>query len=221
MSLRMPPFRALFLGALVCLGLAATARVARADRYFPFSYPYNTDEQGERELELYSDVSASGLENRLEFELYPTDRLALAASGYLHNGTQFDGWALEGRYRLAEPDVLPLDTALYGEIEDAQGEGPTLEYKLLLEKTFGEWEFDANLIGEHHFRGGDEFGATLAGGYFFDENTIAGIEARYDAQKLYAGPTWSRMWGPYQLTAGVYYGGADALLGRLVLAQEL
>lgn len=213
-------FAAPLLAALVGFGLLAPARAALADRYFPYSYPYNTDEQGERELALYADATGRGLENALELEYDLTERVVLAAYGYLHNGTQLDGWAIEGRYRVAEPDVLPLDVGLYGEVSDARGEGPTLEGKLLLEKSLGDWVFDANLIGEHHFQAGDAFGATLAGGRFFDENTLGGVEALYDANKLYVGPTAMKYWGPYQATAGVYYGGANELRARLVLAEE-
>jgi hypothetical protein len=212
--------------ALACLTLACLLGSARSawadDRYFPFSYSYNTADQGEREFELYTDVgSVSGIENQLEFEYGVTDRFTLGVYGLLAQLHILNGFQVEGRYRLAEKGQWPVDTTLYAEYEDHFDEGPVLEGKLILEKSLGNWLVDANLIGEKPLS--DEpfaFNGTLGAGYLFDDTYAAGLEARYDDQKLYAGPTFTALWGPTHLNAGVYYGGASEVLGRLVLAQE-
>lgn len=206
---------------LACLFGSASAALAD-DRYFPFGYSYNTADQGERELELYTDYnSANQLENQLEFEYGVTDRLTLGVYGIFEQLRSFNGYKIESRYRLAEKGEWPLDTTLYLEFENPFAEGPTLEGKLILEKSLGNWLVDANLIGEKHLN--DEplaFNGTLGAGYLFDDTYSAGLEARYDEQKLYAGPTFTALWGPTHLTAGAYYGGASEVLGRLVVSQE-
>lgn len=191
-------------------------------RFLPFTYQYATPGQGERELELFTDFDQrSGFENELEFEYGVTDHLALSAYA-VARPYPFEARAfkLEGRYRLLEPGVLPVDVALYGEYEHMLTEPPNLEAKLILEKALGPVTLEANLIGEKQL-GEDpaELNASAGAVYHASEMLHPGVELVYDANVLFAGPTLAVDLDAFKVTAGAYYSTSGAL-ARLILEQE-
>lgn len=218
----------LALTAMMALGAPALADV----RTFPHTYPYNTPEAGEREIELYTDYSsANRLRNQLELGYGVTDHLSLslyAIYDNLHTADRhWDALKLEGRYRLAEAGEWPVDTTLYLEYEKpfAADDPQELEGKVLLEKTLGKVVLGSNLVvakalGDEPF----EYEATFGTAYAVNEDLRVGVEGLYEeigaGDKFLAGPTLSFNPGATRLVGGVYFGGANEVQGRLIIGQE-
>lgn len=219
---------------LALTGLMALTAPAMADvRNFPYSYPYNTPEAGERELELYTDLNSSNvLKNQLELGYGITDRWSASLYGVFSNlhtsGRKFDSLKLQTRYRFAEQNELPVDTGVYVEyIQPLEAGKPVeLEAKLLLEKTLGNVVFDSNLVVEKELAADEPFvfAATLGGGYAVSDSLKLGVETRYKdiaaGDKFYAGPTVALNLGATRLVGGVYYGGKGETMGRVIIGQE-
>lgn len=135
----------------------------------PFTYPYETLAEGEAEDEMYGDMTplrvqadpldpskgrvwepAYVLQNEMEYGV--TDHLELAWYQVFEaspldggpNTATFDGFKFRARVRLAEAGELPLDTALYFELETLHDEW-SLEEKIILAKRFGRFHWMANL----------------------------------------------------------------------------
>jgi hypothetical protein len=155
---------------VVLLGsCTVSAQLLASPRQLPFTYPYETLDQGELELELYSDLTplrvladplspgggrlwepAYQLQN--EFEYGVSDRVELGfyqvfeaqpADGGANNMV-FDGLKWRVRTRLAEAGEWPVDVALYLELETMHDE-LSLEEKVILAKHFGPFLWGANL----------------------------------------------------------------------------
>jgi hypothetical protein len=155
------------IGLTVAL-LWAVAKEGRADRRTMIrAYEFQTQPQGNLELELWNDVAAprsafadSTIVTRVELEYGLTDRWDTALYHVFKQGGppaeaqpfHFESWRLETRYRLAEKGEWPVDVMLYGEIErPADFNQPfEVEEKLILEKDFGRFALVANLVGEQH-----------------------------------------------------------------------
>jgi hypothetical protein len=153
---------------LTLIMAATAAREARADRRTMIrAYEFQTQPQGNLELELWNDVEAprtafadSLITTRIELEYGITDRWDSALYHVFVQGGpaaesepfHFDSWRLETRYRLAEKGEWPVDVMVYGEIErPADFNLPfEVEEKLILEKDFGRFALVANLVGEQH-----------------------------------------------------------------------
>jgi hypothetical protein len=155
---------------LVALGAPGWVSPAIASpRPLPFSYPYETLDKGELELELYGDMTplrvfedpndatkgrlwepAYLLQNEIEYGV--SDRVELGfyqvlEAQPLDGGTNrmiFDGFKWRVRGRIAEAGQWPLDVALYVELETLHDE-TSLEEKVLLAKRLGRWHWMANL----------------------------------------------------------------------------
>ena len=154
--------------ALTSALLLAAADAARADRRTMIrAYEFQTQPQGNLELELWNDVEAprsaftdSTIVTRVELEYGITDRWDAALYHvFAQGGPQaepqpfhFDSWRLESRYRLAEKGEWPVDVMIYGELERPAdfNEPFEVEEKLILEKDFGRFALIANLVGEQH-----------------------------------------------------------------------
>jgi hypothetical protein len=135
----------------------------------PFTYPYETLAKGEAEDELYGDMTplrvqadpldptkgrlwepAYVLQNELEYGV--TDHVELAWYQVFQanpvdgggNLMTFDGFKFRARIRVAEAGELPLDVALYFELETLHDEW-SLEEKVILAKRFGRFHWMANL----------------------------------------------------------------------------
>lgn len=145
------------------LVLASTARAT--PRPLPFTYPYETLDEGQLELELYGDVTplrvdtpdrgriwepAYALQN--EFEYGVSDRVELGfyqvfegvPNQFGSNDMTFDGLKFRVRTRLGEAGEWPVDVGLYLELETMHDE-LALEEKVILAKRVGRWHWMANL----------------------------------------------------------------------------
>jgi hypothetical protein len=146
-------------------------------RPLPFTYPYETLDEGELEVELYGDVTpvrafvdhtdpsgpkvwepAYQLQN--EFEYGVSDRFELGFYQVFEaqpadrgtNGMTFDGFKWRVRTRLAEQGEWPVDVGLYLELETMHDE-LSLEEKVILAKRVDRWHLMANLwVEESEFR---------------------------------------------------------------------
>ena len=154
---------------LVLVSTGASA----SPRPLPFTYPYETLNAGELEVELYGDVTplrvaaaspsvaASSTQGRLwepayqlqnEFEYGVSDRFELGFYQVFEaqpqaggtNAMVFDGFKWRVRGRLADAGEWPVDVALYLELETLHDE-TSLEEKIILAKRFGRLHWMANL----------------------------------------------------------------------------
>ena len=163
--------------ALAVTSLGFSARPAHATaRALPFTYNYETNAEGEGEIETYIDLVPVkaltpdgksqtallsqfqtefeyGITNRLELGLYVT--FQPQPNGFAQ-GTTFPS-LLEGngskqrlRYRIADPGVLPIDIGLYGEVTENENE-IELEAKVILQKRIGNLAIAANVVVEREF----------------------------------------------------------------------
>lgn len=150
--------------------IACSSRALATPRSLPFTYPYETNAEGELELELYGDVSPvrveAGPQSRqptarlwepayqlqYEIEYGVSDRIELGFYQVFEakpldggaNSMVFDGFKWRVRGRLAEAGQWPIDVALYLELETLHDE-MSLEEKVILAKRFGRWHWMANL----------------------------------------------------------------------------
>jgi hypothetical protein len=152
------------------LGALALPAVAHATPVpLPFTYPYETLAKGEAEDELYGDMTplrvnadptgaSKGLlyepryvlQNEIEYGV--TDHVELAWYQVFEanpvdgggNLATFDGFKFRARVRLAEAGELPVDVALYFELETLHDE-LSFEEKVILAKRFGKLHWMANL----------------------------------------------------------------------------
>ena len=162
-------------GAALALVAAPTLAFATA-RALPFTYNYETNAEGEGEIETYIDlVPVKALNNvgnaqtvlasqfQEEFEYGITDRLELGLYvtfapppyGISPNGTaptltEGNGSKQRLRYRLFDEGVLPIDIGLYGEVTENENE-MELEAKVILQRRFGNFAIAGNVVGEHEF----------------------------------------------------------------------
>jgi hypothetical protein len=155
--------------------LAALERPAQASpRPLPVTYIYETNGEGEAEIEQYVDmapvkanttagVPATTLRAQFqtEFEYGITDRLELglyvtfvpeASQEFTNVSTMMEGNGSKQRlrYRIADEGVLPIDIGLYGEVTENERD-VELEARIILQKRFGNLRAVANLVGEHEF----------------------------------------------------------------------
>jgi hypothetical protein len=154
--------------AVATLGFGSTALAS--PRPLPFTYPVETLDKGELELELYGDMTplrvyadpaGDPTKGKLwepfyliqnEFEYGVTDRLELGFYQVFEGNPQdgggntmtFDGFKWEIRTRLAEMGEWPVDVGLYFELETMHDE-LSFEEKVLLQRRFGSLRLMANL----------------------------------------------------------------------------
>lgn len=216
---------------VVALALAAgLPGAAHADRrYFVETYTPYIAPAGELELEIWStslrgqgDSTATGWENRAEFEYAIADRLTGAF--YLNyvqepgGPTRFDGPSVELIYTLADRGKLPLDPALYFEVRE-NGDEVELEPKLLVGLRHGPVVAAVNLIGEFEsIQAGDDKGqtekamrATFGLSRDFGAKLALGLEGSYrhffetdagNPSALFLGPTLNLQAEKVQLALG-------------------
>jgi hypothetical protein len=166
--------RAVLCFALVAavFGFASTSQAT--PRNLPFTYNYETNAEGEGEIETYVDLvplkadgAGPGVQNVLvsqfqeEFEYGITDRLELGLyvtfapppAGnyqYIPTLTEGNGSKQRLRYRFSDAGKLPIDIGVYGELTENENEFE-IEAKLILQKRFGKFAIAANVVGEHEF----------------------------------------------------------------------
>jgi len=233
---------------LVCL-LAPNAGRA-TPKYAPFTYPYETLGEGQVEIEQYADLvplkarqGVSGAEQgyaatqfQTELEYGITDHLELglyltlsppptqALVDFAPVLTEGNGIKQRLRLRIAEPDELPLDIGLYGEVVENDHE-IELEAKVILQKRIDPLRLMLNAAGERefYFDGHNEwvFKSSLAASYQVTPSIFPGVEAWMrkewrdadDAQStafnfrpaVYVGPTISLNFGRVWWATGAYF----------------
>jgi hypothetical protein len=146
-------------------------------RNLPFTYNYETNPEGEGEIETYVDLVPVkaidpntlarrsvllsqfqeefeyGITNRLELGLYVTFAVppqGFTGEPYVPTLTEGNGSKQRLRYRFSDPGKLPIDIGIYGEVTENENE-VELEAKLILQRRFGNFAIAANLVGEHEF----------------------------------------------------------------------
>ena len=167
-------FRPALLSALA--GALLTLPAAADRRTMIRAYEFETQPEGNLELEIWNDVNApkNAFEDaliiqRIELEYGITDRWDVALyhvfqqggpAGAEDRGFHLDSWRLESRYRLAERGEWPVDVMVYLEMERpaALGEPWELEEKIILERDFGRLAVIANFVAEQKLAGGDRAG---------------------------------------------------------------
>ena len=149
----------------ITLMLAAAlwgASPARADRRTLIrAYEYMTQPQGNLEFELWNDIEApasgfadASIVHRLELEYGLTDHWDAALyhvfSQSPGQGSRFDSWRLESRYRFAEKGLWPIDAMVYLELERPADFAQPFEgeAKLILERSLGDFALVGNLVYE-------------------------------------------------------------------------
>jgi hypothetical protein len=164
---------------IVFAGVAAAALTQSlalaTPRALPFTYNYETNAEGEGEIETYIDLVPLKGQNAIggsqtvlasqfqeEFEYGITDRLELGlyvtfvppASGFAPNEvpalTEANGSKQRLRYRISDAGKLPIDIGLYGEVTENENE-IELEAKVILQRRFGKLAIAANVVTEREF----------------------------------------------------------------------
>jgi hypothetical protein len=151
--------------ALATAVLLASAGAAHADRRaFTQTYEYQTQPEGNLELELYntqesarySTDSPTEVKTQVEVEYGITDHWDIALYQILE-GSEIEGVSgigyhetkLESRYRLAERGEWPVDVVLYFELFKPFGIATVgVEPKLILARDFGPVTVAANVALE-------------------------------------------------------------------------
>lgn len=163
-----------FLVAGLMAGLAVVPSLAFATpRALPFTYNYETNAEGEGEIETYIDLvplkgtnSSGNAQDVLvsqfqeEFEYGITDHLELGlyvtfvppASGFQQQPalTEANGSKQRLRYRISDAGKLPVDIGLYGEVTENENE-IELEGKIILQRRFGKLALAGNFVTEREF----------------------------------------------------------------------
>ena len=162
-----------FLGGTLLL----TGQAAHALNYFELeTYPYQTANRGEIELENFTAYTRRGTQdapvpennqglvrNSMEVTYGVTDKTEVA--GYLDysrargaNDWEFNGSRFHVRTRFAEKGEWPVDLGLYVEAEFPRNEDNDREVELrgIVEKDVNKWTFDINPIFERTLKGADK-----------------------------------------------------------------
>jgi len=156
---------------LAITGAVLGARTAMANpRPLPFTYPYETLNEGATEVELYGDMTPNRVladeggdpakgrlyepryQLQMELEHGITDHTEIGFYYVMQaepknggdNTLKFDGFKWRVRHRFAEAGQWPIDVAVYLELETMHDE-LSLEEKVLLSKRFGNLRWLANL----------------------------------------------------------------------------
>lgn len=166
MPCRASRFLSLALAGACAAGVTLAARAARAnDRKFTYTYETAVLPPGGRELELWTTWRAgrndyySAFDHRLEFEVGLSERLMTAfylnfrgvaaedEAGERQSSFDYQGVSSEWKLKLSDPVADPLGFGLYAEGTLAPEEYE-LEFKLLLDKVFGNVLVAFNAVGE-------------------------------------------------------------------------
>ncbi len=142
--------------------------LARASqRDYIWTEEYGTLAKDNAELEFFSTAitkdkttrSASDWDQQIEIEYGITDHLNVSLYQVYEqeadsSSLAYVGYNIELKYRIAEPNVLPLDLLLYAENEENTIEGNAFEGKLILSKDLGRLNVSYNQIYERAYRTG-------------------------------------------------------------------
>lgn len=226
------------LSATGFLFIILTALPSHADmRPYTWTYGYMTPAKGEIELEWWGEFrkgkEADLYKPQIELEYGLTDRWVAGLYGVFEKkgaetwGTEIK---LEQRYRLFDPGVLPVDTALYLEYaHNFKEDADELEGKVILSRDFGKFNTTLNLIAETAFDGEDpEYGYSAGISYPLNDRVKPAVEAfgnwKGSETEHYIGPSVQVSFGKVWVNAGAGFGltkESDDLRARLIVSHEL
>ena len=220
------------------LFIILTALSSHADmRPYTWAYGYMTPAKGEVELEWWGEFhkgkEANLVSPQVELEYGITDRWVAGLYGVFEKEGA-DSWGteikLEQRYRLFDPGVLPVDTALYLEYaHNFKEDADEFEGKIILSKDIKDFNATLNLIAEKKLGGPDiEYGYAAGISYPLTNRIRPGVEAfgnwEGSEQEHFVGPSVQVSFGKVWVNAGVGFGitnESDDLRARLVVSHEL
>lgn len=155
--------RAFFMPLL--LGLALALRCQTAWTFDASEYLFlPTVTQGEREVDWHFGVGSSGATTRQAADAGIGIGMGVTARWYTEldlqyrqrgaSGTALDAVEWENILQLAEPNQWPIDVGVVCEIERPQdvNERPSIRIGPLLQKEFGKYQANFNLLLGRHFR---------------------------------------------------------------------
>ncbi len=156
---------------IACMCVGPGVRSAQAsERHFAFNYETQIHSPGEVEYEQYITWKASkhddssfdrfDFRHEIEFGVTENFQLAFYVSDWRYedgrsvkkDGPNWRNVAIEGIYKLSDPNVDAFGSALYGEIK-AGDRKFVVETKLLLQKNFGKFIAVYNLTLEAEWEG--------------------------------------------------------------------
>lgn len=178
---------------LVSLIVLSTLSAASAqEKYYVWTYPYETTEANEFELESNSYLFTPALSDnehtlvqQFELEYGVTDRFQLGfyqvfTRDYPSGRQSAESFMIEALYKLAEKDKWVVNPLLYLEYErDWNFKSPNrAEAKLVLSKDFGRLNGTFNGMAEYEFGGRSDFTPELGVGISYEllEGFRAGME---------------------------------------------
>jgi hypothetical protein len=187
----------------------SSIHVALADiRSYAWTYEYQVMEKGEAELESYMTLSSPDLnemkgntstEMRYEYEIGMTNNFDFAIYQIFKQSPtssfQYEGYKFRARYKIGEKGDFFIDPLIYAEYSGkpdfSQHE---LEFKLILAKDFGDFNFAFNPIVKLEKAESDWetlLGYTFGMKYGISDLTGFGFEFKGDKYGHYFGPTIS------------------------------
>ncbi len=220
--------------------IAVIAAPAAADvRQYVWTYGYMTPVRNEVELEFWYEFQKNSDHTTsiplAEIEYGITDHWVAGLYGVLikegSDSWKFDEVRLEQRYRLFDPGVLPVDTALYLEYNHNFVENEDeLEGKVILSKDVGQFNASLNLIAAQVLKSGEDTELGYSAGVSYPVSNVIrpGVEAFGDwkggESEHYVGPSVAVYLGKTWVNAGVglgYTRDSDNLRMRVILSHEL
>ncbi len=195
------------LAATAAVMAMLAAAVFADQRYYVWTYGYQTLARGNAEIESYFTLTAPDhdrLENnvrsehQLELEIGMTDRFDFAIYQVFRQDAgealEYQGFKLRSRYRFTEAGRLPLDPLAYleyiGKPDFAEHE---VEFKLVLSKDLGRLNAALNPTLEFVKEGAQEWDLepayAMAASWGVNSLLRAGVEGKGSQQGHYIGPT--------------------------------
>jgi len=159
LSFHAGPFGRILTGLVLAL-VARTASAADASEYLFLPSVV----QDEREIDWHLGVGSSGARTRhrensgLGLGIGVTQRwfteVAVSYRRDMYAGTRLDAFEWENVVQLAEPGEWPVDIGLAFNVEQPHNstEGPSLRMGPLLQKEFGRFQANLNVLYSRHFR---------------------------------------------------------------------
>lgn len=219
------------LATLLILLIPTTA--SAQEKYYVWTYPFETAGAGEFELESSSCLFTPSLSNnehalvqQFELEYGVTDRFQLGvyqvfSRNYPAGNVEAESFMIEGLYKLAKRNEWIANPLIYLEYERSWNfKSPNhLEAKFILSKDFGRLNGTVNAVGEYEFGGRTDFSPELSAGISYEliVGFRAGVEAFMtlsdedeirdeDLRGTGVGPTLSVATPWFDVTSGVTFG---------------
>ncbi len=193
--------------------------VSEADkRRYGWTYEYMTMGRGEVEFENYLTFNTPTIDNisgtmspvmQFEVEFGMTDNFDFAIYQVFtqnkDDGFRYRGFRLRGRYKIGEKGDFFLDPLLYFEYRGVPDfASHSLEFKFILAKDIGHWNFSFNPMVEYEYEDESEWLAayTFGTSYMISELFGVGAEAKGSKYGHYLGPVISHGNENFWMTLG-------------------